>query len=436
MFRSLICCCLVFAVAFQSPVTADDWSQWRGDFRDGVWRETGIITEFQPKDVRPKWSQSIGTGYSSPTVSNGLVFLMDYDEAGSTESIRCWNADTGEPAWQHTYETDYQISYAAGPRSAVTVHEELAYSMGAMGQLKCLQVSDGSVVWEKDLDSQYRISASKRMPIWGMSCSPLIVDDLVILQVGGEGAGVVAFQKKTGKEVWRSLDDRGQYSSPVLVRQNSQDVIVCWTGDGVAGLNPTDGKAYWYYQLSPSRMPIGVASPVVQGNRIFLTSFYDGATMLEMSSNSMDIKLVWRKVGPNERATQAIHSIISTPIWLGKHIYGMDSYGELRCLDADTGERVWEDKTLVKQNRWGTVHFVQNGQRIWMFNEQGELIIGTLDKSGLTIGSRVKVLEPNQMRTRNRKGGVCWSHPAFANKSVFLRNDSELVCIGLAEKKR
>lgn len=414
-----------------SMTSADDWPQWRGVNRDGVWKEVGVRTEFEKEDVKPLWRQPVGTGYSSPTVAQGKVFLMDFDEPKQEESIRCFDSKTGQPLWQQTYRSEYRISYTAGPRAAVTVDGKQAFALGAMGWLHCLNVENGEILWKRDLDADYQIMAKRRMPIWGIASSPIVVGENLIIQLGAEAAGVVALNKTTGTEVWRALDDRGQYTSPVLVQQNGKDVLVCWTGDSVAGLNPANGDSYWVHPFPPQRMPIGVATPVIHENRIFLTSFYDGSMMLEMSNQDMSVSQVWHEVGPNERTTKAIQSIISTPIWIGDHIYGVDSYGELRCLQASDGKRVWEDLSAVKKNRWGTIHFVRHGENVWMLNEQGELMIGQLSPQGLTVISRAKILDPNQMRMPNRKGGVCWSHPAFADKCVFARSDSELICISL-----
>lgn len=428
-------CFIAFTFTFSGSSQADDWSQWRGNNRDGVWRESGILTEFTKADLKPVWRQPIGTGYSSPTVADGKVFLMDFDKQKQNESIRCFDAKTGKPIWDHTYRcNEYRkIKYAAGPRAAVTIDEGKAYGLGATGRLHSINVSDGSVVWENDLIKSYQISRD-RMPTWGIAPSPIVVGELVIIQLGAKQACVVAFNKLTGDEVWRSLNDRGQYSSPVLVKQNGKDVIVCWTGDSVAGLDPLTGKAYWQHPFKPQRMPIGVATPVVHGNRILMTSFYDGAMMLELSKTDMTVTELWHEVGPNERVTKAIHSIISTPVWIGEHVYGVDSHGQLRCIQASDGARVWEDLTAVKQDRWGTIHFVPNGDNVWMLNEQGDLMVGQLSPKGLTITSRENILEPDQMRTQNRQGGVCWSHPAFAGKCIFVRNDHELVCISLAKR--
>ncbi len=443
MRRFPFCFVAICFVAFcfsASPLTprlsADDWAQWRGASRNGVWNEKGIVTEFSKEDVKPIWRQPIGTGYSSPTVADGKVLLMDYDADKKEESIRCFDAESGKLIWQYAYKSVYTIGYQAGPRAAVTISDGMTYSLGAMGHLHCHDLATGRLVWNRDLDKTYKISESKRMPIWGIAASPLVHDDKLILQIGAKDATVVALNKTSGEEIWKSLDDRGQYSSPVLIKQNSQDVVVCWTGDSVAGLNPTTGEAYWREPFTPSRMPIGVATPVINGNKIFLTSFYDGAMMLELTDMEMGIKKLWHLVGPNEKqgVTKAIHSMIGTPVWIGDHIYGVDSHGEVRCIQASDGKRVWEDTTAVKNKRWATIHFVPNGDNIWMLNEEGELMLGKLSTEGLTVSSREKVLGADQMRTRNRKDGVCWSHPAFANKCFFARNDKEIICISLAKE--
>ena len=154
--------------------------------------------------------------------------------------------------------------------------------------------------------------------------------------------------------------------------------------------------------------------------------------MLEMSTTEMSASEVWRASGPNERTTKAIHSIISTPVWIDDHIYGVDSYGEFRCLQASDGSRVWEDETAVPKSRWSTIHFVQNDDQTWMFNERGELLLGELSPDGYKELSRAKIIDPTTEQLRQRNG-VCWSHPAFASRCVFVRNDNEIVCVSLAE---
>ncbi|MCP4592124.1 MAG: PQQ-binding-like beta-propeller repeat protein, partial [bacterium] len=179
------------------------------------------------------------------------------------------------------------------------------------------------------------------------------------------------------------------------------------------------------------RMTITVATPVLHNGFLFVTSFYDGALLLKLAPDELAVEQVWRRLGPNARETDALHCCISTPILEGNHIYGVDSYGELRCLDLKTGDRIWDDLSATPKARWSNIHMVRNGEKIWMFNERGELIISTLSPRGFQEISRTKLIEPTKAQLSQR-GGVCWSHPAFAYKRIYARNDEELVCADLS----
>jgi len=419
---------IVFAGAFS--VRADDWPQWRGPQRDGRWREDGIVEKFSAPRLEPKWRAEVGSGYSSPSVAEGRVFVTDrMVEPKQTERVHCFDAATGKPLWKHEYDCPYVgVGYEAGPRAAVSVDSGRAYSLGTMGHLKCFDAATGGVHWERDLNADYQI----RMPIWGISASPLVYKDLVIVQIGGaDGACLVALDKHSGQERWKALDDQACYSAPIIIRQAGQPVLVVMTGENVAGLDPQTGEVHWKQPFPPKNMIIGVATPVVDGEQIFVTSFYEGSLMLTVSRDKIEALEQWKRSGQDERNTDALHSIISTPLLRGGYVYGVDSYGELRCLDARTGERVWENLTATPKARWSTIHFVEHGDQDWLFNERGELIIGRLKPSGFEELSRTTIIDPTRGQL-DQRGGVCWAHPAFANRCVYARNDKELVCVDLA----
>ncbi len=414
-----------------SPVAADDWPQWRGPSRDGVWHETGIIRKFDKPQVDIVWRAEIGSGYSGPTVAAGRVFVTDrVVTPKQIERVHCFDAQTGREIWTHIYDCPYTgVQYDAGPRASVTINDGRAYALGTMGHLYCLEAATGRVLWSKDLNTEYSI----RMPIWGIASAPLVDGDLVIVQIGGEGeACLVAFDKRTGREKWRALKDRPSYSAPLIIQQGTTRVLVCYTGDNVVGLNPQTGRVYWQHAFPPKQMVIGIASPVLHKDMLFVTNFFDGSQLLRLNQDKPAVETIWRRAGPSEKETDALHSIISTPILTDSHIYGLDSYGELRCLDLLTGDRIWENLDAVPKARWATIHFVKNHDNVWMFNERGELIIAELSPRGYKEISRAKLIEPTRDQLPSRRGGVAWSHPAFAGKHVFARNDKELVCANLA----
>jgi len=420
----------LLAVGTTTRASADDWPQWRGPTRDGVWCETGIVESFKSPSLEPVWRMPIGPGYSGPTVSQNRVFVTDRQTKPSQiERVLAFAADTGAPLWTHAYECVYKnVGYEAGPRASVSVDGDKAYALGAMGHCCCLNVADGSVIWQRDLNADYSID----MPIWGISAAPLVDGPRLIVHIGGTaGACIVALDKLTGLELWRALDERGQYTAPIILEQAGRRVLVVWTGDSVSGLVPDSGATLWNVPFKPRNMPIGVATPIVDRDRLFMTSFYDGSMMLRLMAERPAVEKVWHRVGANERQTDGLHSIISTPLFLGDHIYGVDSYGELRCLEAATGNRVWENLTATPKARWSTIHFILHGDRVWMLNERGELIISKLSPKGFEEISRASLLKPTTEQLPQR-GGVCWSHPAFANRHVFARNDDELVCASLA----
>jgi outer membrane protein assembly factor BamB len=413
-----------------SALLADDWPQWRGINRDAVLHEQGSVKEF-PNGVMPRrWSVPIGSGYSGPTVALGRVYVTDLDPDESStqvERVLCFNAEDGEMIWSHSYPAPYSVGYTAGPRASVTVHDGKAISVGAMGHLKCLDAEDGKVLWEHDLDREYDIE----MPNWGITSAPLVYQDLVIQIVGGsDNACVVAFDLATGRERWRALDERAGYSAPILIRQGDRDVVVCWTGDSVSGLDPERGDVYWNIAMKPRNMPIGVATPVVQDEYLFVSSFYDGSMLIRLDLQQPQAKKVWYRRGIDEKNTDALHCMISSPLIKGDYIYGVDSYGELRCLDLKTGDRVWEDLTAVPKARWATIHIMRDGERELMLNDQGQLILATLTPQGYREHCRADLIKPTLVQLR-RRDGVTWAHPAVANGYIYVRSDAELVCAPL-----
>jgi outer membrane protein assembly factor BamB len=418
-----------FLVFISTNCYSQDWPDWRGKNRDGTWSEKGLVEKFDSDELTPKWSVSIGSGYSGPTVSNGKVYVTDLNKRPSqTEGVLCFDEITGTKLWEFRYPCEYTgVGYPAGPRASVVLVDGKAYSLGTMGNLFCFDAAKGNVIWQKDLNKEYEI----RMPTWGISATPLVSDDKIILQISGSNnACVIALNKDTGEEIWRNLEDIAAYSAPIIIEKNGVQVVVVWTENSVSGLNSVTGEIYW-------RIPwdvgsgMSIATPVLYEDHLFLSCFYSGSLLLKLNKNYTSAEKVWQRSGESERNTDALHCVMNTPVIIDGFIYGVDSYGELRCLEFATGDRVWEDLSAVKKDRWANIHFVQNESKTWMFNEHGELIISELSPKGFNENSRTKIIETTKEQLPR---GVTWSHPAFANRHIFVRNDNRLVCIDLTKK--
>ncbi|HEX3871547.1 MAG TPA: PQQ-binding-like beta-propeller repeat protein, partial [Pirellulales bacterium] len=301
---------------------ADDWPQWRGPQRDGVWRETGLVDHFAKPQIPLKWRVEIASGYSGPTVADGRVYVTDrIASPKQIERVHCFKEDTGERLWSYEYECAYTVGYDAGPRASVSIDNGRAYALGAMGHFHCFDAATGEVLWKRDLAAEYDI----RMPIWGIAASPLIDGDLVTLQIGGRpGACLIALDKVTGKERWRSMDDDASYCAPLLIEQAGRKILLCLTGQHLAGLDPKSGAVFWTIDFLPHKMVIVISTPVVEANRVFVTSFYDGSMMAAFDPDRFAARELWRRKGLDEKKTDALHSIIATPLFILDYIYGVD----------------------------------------------------------------------------------------------------------------
>ncbi|MCI0540525.1 MAG: PQQ-binding-like beta-propeller repeat protein, partial [Verrucomicrobiales bacterium] len=216
-------------LATASDARSDDWPQWLGPQRDGVWRETGIIEKFPTNGPAVKWRASIGGGYAGPAVANGRVYIMDrqlakdaknpsnaFDRAvvPGTERVLCLNEANGEMRWQHEYDCPYSVSYAAGPRTTPLVRDGKVYALGTEGNLFCLDAATGKIVWSRDFKKEFGVPT----PLWGFSAHPLLDGNRLICLVGGPGSTAVAFDKESGKEVWRALTAKEPgYAPPTLI---------------------------------------------------------------------------------------------------------------------------------------------------------------------------------------------------------------------------
>jgi outer membrane protein assembly factor BamB len=446
----LLACLLSSASAF-----ADDWPQWLGPKRDGVWRETGILDAFPAGGPKFRWRTTIGAGYSGPAVAGDKVFVTDrvlsegsrnpaspfsLSVVGGSERVLCLDASTGKILWKHEYPCPYRVSYAAGPRTTPTISDGRVYTLGAMGDLLCLDAESGKVYWSKNLPKEY----ATKVPMWGYAAHPLVDGDKLICLAGGSGSVVVALEKSTGKELWRALSaDEIGYCPPVIIEVGGRRQLIVWHPEAVNGLDPETGRVAWSQKFAV-KAGMTIATPRQDGPLLFVSCFYNGSMMLRLSPDLSTASVVWRGKSNREmpKQTDGLHSVMATPALKDGFIYGVCSYGELRCLNAESGERVWKTMQATTggpEERWSHAFLVAQGDRFFLFNEKGDLIIARLTPKGYEEVSRAHVLDPtNRMvaNQRTQKQSVLWSHPAFAHQAVFARNDNEIVCVDLkAEPK-
>jgi outer membrane protein assembly factor BamB len=441
--RHLTACALTLLCVLFAPSTlsADDWPQWLGPQRDGVWREQGIVRQFPPSGLPVKWRAPVGLGYSGPAVAGGKVFVPDYQPSqGSVENnpggrgqlqgverLLCLDAATGRPLWKHEYQCTYNISYPGGPRCTPTVEGGKVYFLGAEGDLTCLQTADGRVVWNKNLTKEYKTQT----PIWGFAAHPLVFGDLLICIVGGEGSVAVAFDKQSGGEVWRALTaTEPSYCPPTLIEHAGVQQLLIWHPQALNSLNPRTGEIYWSVKLEPA-YGMSITAPRQAGSHLYASGIGNAAVLLKLDDKQPGAEVIWRGNPKN-----AVYCANSTPQIIDGTIYAADcQLGALMGVRLSDGERLWEtfEPTSGGDRRasHGTAFLVRHEDRCFLFSETGDLILARLSPQRYEELGRFHVLEPtNECFGRS----VVWSHPAFAGKCLFARNDKELVCVNLAQR--
>ncbi len=422
-------------------VYSDDWPQWMGSKRDGIWRETGIIDRFPEKGPKIIWHTPIEGGYAGPAVTQGKVFVPDFSANGAVkkdnfarakfkgkERLHCLEENTGKILWTAEYPCEYTVSYPSGPRCTPTVSGDKVYLLGTQGDLHCFEVKTGNVVWAKNFVKDY----GAKVPLWGFSGHPLVYGNKVICIVGGKDSLAVAFDKDTGKELWKSLDAEEQgYSPPTLIEFAGKKQLIIWHGSSINSLNPDSGTLIWTVPLAP-KYAMAIMAPRLSGKYIFAAGNEDVGALLELNEAGTSAKVVWT----SKRST-SLHPINMTPFIEDGYIYGVDRPGPFRCVELKTGNRVWESTVPVtgkeEDNKGsGTTFVVKQGKQFFLFSETGHLIIANLTPKGYKEISRAKVIEPSNAAFGR---DVVWSHPAFANRRIYIRNDKEIICVDVANEQ-
>ncbi len=449
---------LVLPLCLTLPIplaAAADWPQWMGPNRDAVWPETGILKTFPKDGPKVLWSTPISPGYAGPAVASGKVYVADrvlgtgamnpadpFDiktRVTSTERVLCLDAKNGKELWKHEYDCPYQISYPAGPRCTPTVNDGKVYTLGAMGDLHCLAADTGKVVWAKNFPTDFKA----KVPTWGFCGHPLVYKDLVICLVGGEGSIAVAFDKVTGKERWKALNAReAGYCPPTLITVGGKEQLVIWHAQAINGLDPLTGKVIWSAGLEPM-FGMSIMAPRQSSDKLFAAGIGGAGVVLKLDPKGESVTPIWQEVTDKVKGMstkpRGIYPVNMTPFIEDGIIYGVDQPGMLRAVELETGKKLWfnfkpvigrEEPEDYKGAGSGTAFLIKNGDRFFLFTETGELAIARLSREKYEEVSRVKLLEPTGAAFGRK---VVWSHPAFADKCAFLRNDKEIICVSLAE---
>jgi outer membrane protein assembly factor BamB len=317
------------------------------------------------------------------------------------------------------------MSYATGPRCTATVSGGKVYTLGAEGNLFCLDAATGKPNWSHDLKKEYKVET----PLWGFCGHPLVDGHKLICLVGGEGSIAVAFHKDTGKELWRSLAAREPgYCPPSIIDAGGRRQLIIWHVESLNGLDPETGKRFWSVPLAPNH-GMSISAPRKLGDLLFASGIGNVALVARLAADRPAVTEVWHGA-----AQRGVYCANSTPFLENGMVYGCDcATGHLRGVKLETGERVWETLAPTaggdRRAAHGTAFIVKNGERFFLFSETGRLIIARLTPEKYEELSSGPLLEPTGSAFGRQ---VVWSHPAFANRRIYARNDRELVCASLA----
>jgi outer membrane protein assembly factor BamB len=426
----------VLLVVGIATTRAEDWPEFRGKGRLGVWNETGIIEKFPETGLKVLWRTPIKNGYTGPSVADGRVFVTDFSPTVGKRGIEralALDEKTGRILWTHEWPADYAgISWAYGPRATPTVDGDRVYVAGGASELLAFDVKTGAVLWQKNLIKEY----GGQLSSWGYASAPLVDGERLICLVGGEpDARVMAFDKMTGKEIWRALPVTGDsgVTQPTIITAGGTRQLIMWDPFEVVSLDPVTGKVYW---KQPFRVnaSMTVATPVQSGPLLFVSTFYNGPLMMKLDESKPGATVLWKGKSESEIQTDGLHAVIATPVIEGDYIYGICSYGQFRCIRVKNGERVWETQDVTKERRrWVSGFIVRHGTRYFINNDRGELMIAKLSPAGYQEISRTQMIKPTTPpENRRERTYVNWVHPAYANKHLYTRNDEEIICYSLA----
>lgn len=403
---SLRLTCTVLLITICTTLQAADWPTFRGEKRDGLSTESGLLKEWPESGPQKVWtSKDAGLGYSGFAVIGDRLYTMGADD--STEYMIALDAGTGQKIWQAAVGARLSNGWGDGPRSTPTVSGDLIVGLGGKGGLFCVNAADGSVLWSTDM-----IALGGKIPKWGYSESPLVDGDKVLCTPGGDQGTVVAFDLKSGKKLWQSTEvtEGAHYSSIVPIDHFGKKQYLQLTQNKVFGLDAV-GKLQWQADWPNGRTAV-IPTPIYDNGHVYVTSGYKAGCMLIKVDASNNVSKVYDNL-----LMQNHHGGV---IKFGEHIYGNTSGRGWICQDMMTGEVVWYEKSKLKK---GAIAYA-DGMFYCLDETNGTCVLIEASTKGWSEHGRF-VLDP-QTQQRSIKGKV-WTHPVIANGRLYLR-DQEIVC--------
>jgi outer membrane protein assembly factor BamB len=439
----LIVAMATVASGWLSIALAEDWPQWQGPDRNAISKEKGLLQEWPKEGPRLAWkSQELGGGDSAPAIAAGRIFGMS--NRGDKEVVWALSETDGKELWVTSLGPAFEQRFPQskeGPSGTPTVDGELLYVLGVGGNLACLQVADGKLVWEKDLTKEF----AGKAPMWNYRESPLVDGEKLICTPGGPEATLVALNKKTGDTIWKSKlptaeeppreggeGGRGRrggfgrgggsgaaYSSPIAIEVEGQRQYVQLTSKALMGVAAADGKFLWRFDRPANGMGINCSTPIYHEGFVFASSAYGaggGAVKLskEESGDFKAEEVFFTNRLQNHHGGVILHE---------GALYGANGGnggGYITCLDFQTGKALW----IERETRKGSVAFADG--RIYYRVEDGTLL--------LIEPNKTEYLERGRFEQPDRTNLPAWAHPVIANGKLYIRDQDVLFCYDIAKK--
>jgi outer membrane protein assembly factor BamB len=404
--RVLVLATVMLLMLAQQAVaqTGANWPQWRGPNRDGISKETGLLKQWPAEGPALVWKASgAGRGYSSFSISNGKLYTMGL--RGDREFVVAFDIATGKEAWASPHGSAFRNDRGDGPRGTPTIDGDRVYALGGNGDLSALDARTGKLAWSKNVLREFGGSNIT----WGISESPLVLGNKVLVNAGGPGASIVALKKTDGSVIWKSQSDEAGYSSAVPVEINGGTQVVFFTAKRAVGLDERDGRLLWEYQR-PANDTANAATPIVRANRIFISSDYGtGGGVVEIKPDNKAQEIYFTKDMRNHH---------SSSVLIGDYLYGF-SGSILTAMKFDTGEIAWRDRSVGK----GSLVYADGN--LYCLSENGVVGLVEATAAGYKEKGRFRI-EQGSLPT--------WAHPVVAGGRLYLRDQDTIYAYDVREK--